>query len=139
MIALFPSPEPYTPVLYALVVGLCGAGLIIFLSFLMVLTCLGDVLYTCCLLFLLPSTALALVMPMLWQGVATPFLQVLFLFPLIAFPLSVSLRDIPASWTATAKELGANRYQQIRLLWWPLLKRPAAISLCVAFLCGVLR
>lgn len=139
MIPLLLTAGPYTPVLPGLIILVVSLAATACLLLGAALARAGAVLHMLCLLLIVPATALALGLPLLWQNTATPFVQAVFLVPLLGLPLSLPLRTLPSSWSATAVELGADRAQQVRLLWWPLLKTPMLISLSLTLVCGILQ
>lgn len=85
-------------------------------------------LYALSLALLIPCTGLSVALPFLLHTAMTPLFQGILLLPLLLFPLSLPLRTLQRSWSATAQELGANRQARLRFFWWPLLQKSSGIS-----------
>ncbi|WP_086646388.1 hypothetical protein [Acetobacter sp. DsW_54] len=96
-------------------------------------------LYAATLFLLLPCTVLSVALPLFFHAQTTPFLQGLFLLPLLLFPLSLPIRTLQQGWSATARELGAGRQARLRFFWLPLLKNAACQSLFLSLLFSIVQ
>lgn len=96
-------------------------------------------LYATTLFLLLPCVGLSVMLPFLLSAQTTPFLQGICLLPLLLFPLSLPIRTLQRDWSATARELGADRQARLRLFWWPLLKNSACASLFLSIFFSIVQ
>ncbi|WP_338332709.1 spermidine/putrescine ABC transporter permease [Acetobacter sp. LMG 32666] len=96
-------------------------------------------LYTLTLPLLLPCTGLSTALPLLWYSAMTPFLQGVLLLPLLLFPASLPVRTLQTGWAETAQELGAGRMSRLRLFWWPLLQKPACLSIFLSLVFSIVQ
>ncbi len=127
---------------HALLMAITGVCLAIVVLSTALLTRQGNRLYTALLLVLLPATIAALALPF-WPPINQAplslfFLQGILIGPAISLAPLHHLKDAPSAWGRTAQELGATPFTRLRLLWLPLLGRPLAGSLCLAFALSVL-
>ncbi|MBO1324844.1 hypothetical protein K2X14_06755 [Acetobacter sp. TBRC 12305] len=133
-------PPPYPLLASGLVMAAIGLGVACLVTALVIATRLSGAAYTLALLTVIPATAGAVLLPLGVRGPGVPVLQGMMLAPLLSLPLVLPLRSVQDNWTATARELGAtSRPMRLRLLWWPLLKKPFLTSLVLALACGALQ
>lgn len=99
----------------------------------------GQRLYVLSLLLLLPCTALSIALPLIHTSATLPFLQGFLFTPLLLLPVSLPIRTLQPSWSATAQELGADTVARFRFFWWPLLQNPLALTLFLSLLCSIVQ
>lgn len=120
--------------------GICSAILVLSLT---LLGRQGHRLHTLLLMVVLPATAGAVLLPfaapfITQSRIVISFLQGILIGPLISLPALTCLKNTPATWAATAQELGADRPTRLRLLWLPLLSRALIFGLLFALLTSTL-
>lgn len=140
MIPFFVTHVPFcTALISGLIMcmtSLVGAGAFLFLT----ITCRAErSLYTVALALLLPCTGLSIILPFLMSSGMTPFYQGLLLLPLLLVPLSLPIRTVQPSWSATAQEMGANTHARLRLFWWPLLQKPFFLTVLLSIFCSIVQ
>lgn len=124
---------------YGILIAMTGLLVTALLVFLCLATHTQQHLYTLSLPLVLPCTALSVSFPYLAYSATTPFMQGFLLLPLLIFPLSLPIRTLQPSWTATAQELGAHRIARLRFFWWPLLQKPIALTLFLSIIFSIVQ
>ncbi|MFT8676060.1 MAG: hypothetical protein ABF990_09030 [Acetobacter sp.] len=134
------APPPYPLLASGLIMIAIGLGVACLLVALALATRKSAMASTFALLMVLPATAGALLLPLFLDSSGVPVLQGIMLAPLLILPFMLPLRTVQDNWVATARALGADtRSTRLRLLWWPLLKKPFLTSLVLALACGALQ
>lgn len=113
----------------------------IFLMFVLLIlafaTHAGRIFYISFFMLFIPTSVLGIFLPVITNASYTPFLQGALSLPLLALWPLAKLQTLPEAWGPTAHELGANRSTCLRLIIWPLLKKPLFTSFFLSLFFGI--
>ncbi|KDE21356.1 spermidine/putrescine ABC transporter permease [Acetobacter aceti 1023] len=128
---------PYSFLWGGICLSITGIVLTLALLKLAFATHAGRIFYIAFFMLFIPTSVLAIFLPTVLATPYTPFIQGTLNLPLLALWPLAKLEALPEAWEATAQELGANQGACVRLILWPLLKKPLVFSFFLSFFLGI--
>lgn len=128
---------PYSFLWGCVSISMTSLSLMLILLMLAFATHAGRIFYISFFMLFIPTSVLGIFLPVVLNTPYTPFLQGALSLPLLALWPLAKLETLPEAWGPTARELGATRNTCLRLIIWPLLKKPLIASFFLSLFFGI--